>query len=129
MVPDIFHLWIMEATVFLGTFNAAEMFLYTQPVSELYRQFLRSHGLIFALTCNVNCGTLYRQVFVFPHHVQSNQFTTGGLQVVETSQVWKQEAPELNLDSHSRWSELGMHQYDIFGQSDIQHFPWQKKRY
>ena len=30
------------------------------PVSELYGQFLRPHGLVFALTCTVNCGTLYR---------------------------------------------------------------------
>jgi hypothetical protein len=25
----------------------------------------------FALTCTVNCGTLYRQVCAFPNHVQS----------------------------------------------------------
>jgi hypothetical protein len=30
------------------------------PVSELYWHFLRSHGLVFALTCTVNCWTLYR---------------------------------------------------------------------
>jgi hypothetical protein len=28
------------------------------PVLELYGQFLRPHGLVFALTCTVNCGTL-----------------------------------------------------------------------
>ena len=28
VVPNFFHLRIMEATVFLGTFNAAEMFWY-----------------------------------------------------------------------------------------------------
>ena len=27
------------------------------PVSELYRQFLRPYGLVFALTCTVTCGT------------------------------------------------------------------------
>ena len=48
------------------------------PVSEHYGQFLLLHGLVFALTCTVNCGTLYRQVF--PNHVQSTEFTTGGLQ-------------------------------------------------
>ena len=32
------------------------------PVSELYGQFLQPHVLVFALTCTVNCGTLYRQV-------------------------------------------------------------------
>ena len=35
--------------------------------SCLYRQFLRPLGLVFALTCTVNCGTLY-----IPNHVQSN---------------------------------------------------------
>ena len=50
------------------------------PVSELYGQFLRPHGLVFALTSTVNCGTLYRQVCAFPYHVQSITFTTGGLQ-------------------------------------------------
>ncbi|KAK6327106.1 hypothetical protein J4Q44_G00027510, partial [Coregonus suidteri] len=34
------------------------------------------HSLVFALTCTVNCGTLYRQVCAFPNHVQSIEFTT-----------------------------------------------------
>ena len=38
-------------------------------VSELYRQFLRPHGLVFDLTCAVNCGTLCRQVCAFPNPV------------------------------------------------------------
>ena len=50
------------------------------PFSELYAQFLRPHGLVFALTCIANCGTLYRHVCAFPNHVQSIEFTTGGLQ-------------------------------------------------
>uniref|UniRef100_A0A8C7SK17 Uncharacterized protein n=1 Tax=Oncorhynchus mykiss TaxID=8022 RepID=A0A8C7SK17_ONCMY len=32
-------------------------------------------GLVFALTCTVNCGTLYRQVCAFPNHVQSIECT------------------------------------------------------
>ena len=70
VVPNFFHLRMMEATVFLGTFNAAEMFWYTSPdlcldtilFSELYGQILWPNGFDFALTCTVNCGTLYRQV-------------------------------------------------------------------
>jgi hypothetical protein len=50
------------------------------PFSELYGQFLRPHGLVFALTWSVNCETLSRQVCAFPNHVQSIEFTTGGLQ-------------------------------------------------
>jgi hypothetical protein len=42
-------------------------------------QFLQPHGLDFALTWTVNCGTLYRQVCAFPNNVQSIAFTTGGL--------------------------------------------------
>ena len=45
-----------------------------------YGQFLRPHGLVFALTCTVNCGTSYRQLCAFPNHVQSTEFTTGILQ-------------------------------------------------
>jgi hypothetical protein len=58
------------------------------PVSELYGQFLQTSwlGFSFALTCTVNCGTLYRQVCAFPNPLKSIEFTTGGLQVVETSQ-------------------------------------------
>ena len=51
------------------------------PVSELYRQFLRPHSLGFALTCTVNCGNLYRQACIFPNHVQLN------LPQVESNQV------------------------------------------
>ena len=38
-------------------------------------------SLVCALTCTVNCGALYRQVCAFPNHVQSTEFTTGGLQL------------------------------------------------
>ena len=65
VVLNFFHLRMMEGTVFLGTFNAADIFLVPfprsvprhNPVSELYGQLLRPHGLDFALTCTVNCGT------------------------------------------------------------------------
>jgi hypothetical protein len=50
------------------------------PVSEFYGQFLPPHGWVVALTCTVNCGTLYRQVCASSNHVQSIEFTTGGLQ-------------------------------------------------
>ena len=52
------------------------------PFSELYGQLLRPHGLDFALTCTVNCGTVYRQVCAFPNYVQSIECTTGGLQSI-----------------------------------------------
>ena len=46
------------------------------PVTELYRQFLRPYGLVFALTCTVNCGT----GMCLSNHVQAIEFTTGGFQ-------------------------------------------------
>jgi hypothetical protein len=78
----------------LGTFNATDMFLVFfprsvsrhNPVLEFYGQFLRPHGLVFAPTYTINCGSLYEQVCAFPNHVQSIEFTTGGLQSIETSQ-------------------------------------------
>ncbi len=54
VVPNIFHLRITEATVLLGTFSAAEIIAFPRsvpqynPVSELCRQFLWLHGLVFA---------------------------------------------------------------------------------
>ena len=109
VVLNLFHLW-MEATVFLGTYQCCRIILVPfprhvprhNPVSKLYGQFLRPHGLVFALTCTVNGGTLYRQVCAFPNHVQSIEFTTGGLQSscrnIKDYQC-KQDAPELNIES------------------------------
>ena len=60
----------------------------------------RPHGLEFALTCTVNCGTLYRQVLAIPNHVQSIEFITGGLQLSYRNisrYQWKQNAPQLTF--------------------------------
>ena len=88
VVPNFFHLKITEATVFLGTFNATAIFWY--PFPDLCLDTIMSqrstdnsfnlYGLVLALTCTVICGTLHRQVCAFPNHVQSKEFTTGGLQ-------------------------------------------------
>ena len=100
----------MDATVFLGTFKAAYIFGTLPQICalELYRQFLRPHGLVFALTCTINCGSLYRQVWTFPNHVQSFD-----LPQLDSKQVEKhlkddqleQDAPELNFESHIKGSE------------------------
>jgi hypothetical protein len=56
----------------------------------------------------LNCGNIYRQVCAFPNHVQSIEFTTGGLisscRNIKDDQ-WKQDAPGLNFESHSKGSE------------------------
>uniref|UniRef100_A0A8C7JNB5 P2X purinoceptor n=1 Tax=Oncorhynchus kisutch TaxID=8019 RepID=A0A8C7JNB5_ONCKI len=59
-----------------------------KPVSELYRHFLRPRGLVFALTCTVNCGTFYIDRCV-AFQIMSNQLNLPQVdsnQVVETSQ-------------------------------------------
>ena len=65
--------------------------------------------LVFALICTVNCGTLYRQVCGFPNHVQPIKLTTDGLQSRvkkhQKDDQWKQDAPDLNFESHSKVSE------------------------
>ena len=91
VVPNFFHLRMMEATVFLGTFNAAEVFWYTSPDLCLDTILSRSStdnsfdfmAWFLFLTWTVNCGTLYRQVCAFPNHVQS---LVDSNQVVETYQ-------------------------------------------
>ena len=57
------------------------------PVSELYGQFLRPHGLVFSLTCTVNCGQVDRCV---PFQIMSNKLNLPQVdsnQVVEASQI------------------------------------------
>ena len=95
VAPNFLHLRMMDATVFLRTLNAADIFLVPfprfaprhNPGSELSGQFFQLHGLVFALTCTVNCGILHRQVCAFPNHVQINWiFHRWANEVVETSQ-------------------------------------------
>ena len=86
-LPNFFHLRMMKAAV-LGDLQCCINVLVPfprsvpqhNPVSELYGQFLCPHGLVFSRTYTVICGTLYRQVCAFPNHVESIEFTTGGLQ-------------------------------------------------
>uniref|UniRef100_A0A8C7GKA7 cyclin-dependent kinase n=1 Tax=Oncorhynchus kisutch TaxID=8019 RepID=A0A8C7GKA7_ONCKI len=82
---------VNRATVFLGTFNAAKEFgtlpnicPSTQSCLRALRTIPSTSWLAFCsdvrCICTVNCVTLYRQVCAFPNHVQSIDFTTGGLQ-------------------------------------------------
>ena len=100
VVPSFFHLRMMLKKK-IGTLVSMHRIVHRHnPVSALYGKFLRSHGLVFALTCTVNCGTLYRQVCAFTNHVQSIEFTTGGL---ETSQGrWTGCTLSFNFRSHCK---------------------------
>ena len=92
VVPNFFHLRIIEATVFLAL-QYCRLFLVPFPrsvprhipVSELYGQFPRPHGFVFPI-----------------------EFITGGFQSscrkIKDDQ-WIKYAPELNFESHSKGSE------------------------
>ncbi|XP_047243510.1 NHS-like protein 1 isoform X3 [Girardinichthys multiradiatus] len=58
-----------------------------------------------ALTCSVNCGTINGQVCAFPNHVQSTEFTTGGLHLRcwNISRMISGNAVS-NLDEESKWT-------------------------
>ena len=90
---NFFHLRLMEATVFLGTFSATKMFWYPSPDWRLNTILsLSSHGLVFALTCTANCGTYIDRCV--PFQIMSNQFILPQVvsnKVVETSQGWSME--------------------------------------
>ena len=120
VVSNLFLLRMMEATVCLGNFNAAEFVWYPSldmclsihnPVSELYGQFLRPHGLYFALTCTVNCGRLYRQVCAVQNHVQSIEFTTAGLQSSSRNISRRINGNRMHLTSISSLIAKGLNTY------------------
>ena len=76
------------------------------PVSELCRQFLRPHCLVFALSCEAWC---------VPFKIISNQLNDRWTPIkVYISKIW--EAPELNFKCHSKGSEY-------LCQCDISVFP------
>ena len=92
----------------LGDLQICRHFLVALPRFVLQHKYvselLRPHGLDFALTCTVNCGTLYRQVCAFPNHVQSIEFTTVGLQSSCRNSSRMINANRLHLSSISRVS-------------------------
>jgi hypothetical protein len=88
VVPNFCLLWMMEATVFLGTFNATQMFCYPSPdlcldtilsqsfmdnSFDLMAWFLLWHALS-------SVGPYIDRLCAFQNHVESFEFTTGGLQ-------------------------------------------------
>ena len=73
-----------------------------------------THGLVFILTCCVNCGTFYTHVRTFVNYVQSNKFATGGLQsssqhisrIIKANRmhlttIWSAKAKGLNISEIS----------------------------
>ena len=105
MVPNFFHLRMMEATVLIGTFKVADIFLYPSPdlclETILFRRSTdNSFDFMLGLCSDtVNCGTLYIQVCAFPNQVQSTEFTTGGLQLSSRSISRMIRGNKMNLSS------------------------------
>jgi hypothetical protein len=82
------------------------------PVSELYGQFTWPHGLVFALTCAVNCGTLYRQVYLFPNQLNLPQVDSN--QAVETSRMINGNRMHLSSISSLIAKSLNTEIWDVF---------------
>ena len=118
VVPNFFHLRMMEGGhCVLGDLQCCINVLVPfprcvprhNPVSELYEQFLWPHGLVFALTCTVNCGIIDR--CAFPSHVQSIEFTTGELQSSCRNISWMINGNRMCLSSISSLIVKGLNTY------------------
>ncbi|MED6249054.1 hypothetical protein ATANTOWER_008739 [Ataeniobius toweri] len=107
---------MMEATVIIRTFKAAEIFQYAFPdlcLKTILSQRLTDNSFDFmlgvcALTRIVNCGTLYKQVFAFLNHVQSTEFTSGGLHLScrnISRTISGKYAPQLKFELHGKGCE------------------------
>ena len=112
VVPNLFHLRMMEATVFLGTFNDADIFGTLPQICASTQSSRNSTDnsfdlMAFALTCTVNFGTLYSLLCAFPCPLNCiyHRWTPIKLQKHLKDDQWKHDAPELNFDSHSKGSE------------------------
>jgi hypothetical protein len=98
VVPNFFHLRMMEATVFLGTFNAAEMFWYPSPDLWLDTTLFQSSTdnsfdlMAWILLWHALSTYIDRSV---TFQIMSNQFNllqVDSKQVVGTSQRWSMES-------------------------------------
>lgn len=67
VVPNVFHLRIMVATVLLGNSKRVQLF-YSLPQTCAWT---KSWHWTKALACIVSCETVYRQLYVFPNPLQS----------------------------------------------------------
>jgi hypothetical protein len=116
VVPNFFYLRMIEATVFWGTFNAAKKCWYPSPElcldtilswSSMENSF--DHMAWFLLWHAVSTVRPYIDRRV-PFQIMSNQlsvpqWTPKKLKKHLKDDQWKQDAPELNFESHSKGCE------------------------
>ena len=77
-------------------------------VSELCRQFLQTHGLVFTLICIVSCETSYRHVCLFksnPIDWIYHRWTPVNVEKHLKDDQEKWELPELNVKCHIKKSD------------------------
>ena len=100
VVPNVFHLRMMEPIVFLGTFNVSEMFWYPSPDLRLNTILSRSStansfDLMAWFLLWHALSTVGPYIFrCMPFQIMSNQLNLPQVdsnQVVETSQGWSME--------------------------------------
>ena len=80
MVPNFFHLRMMETTVLLGTVNAAAIFCTLPQICASTQSCLGALRTIPSTSWLGFCSDTHCQLLDFPNHVQSIELTTGGLQ-------------------------------------------------
>ena len=88
VVPNFFHLRMMQATVFFWTFNAAEFFWYTSP--DLCRDTIMSLTSWLGFCDDMRCQIWDLIDRCVPFQIMSNQFNLPQVdsnQVVETSRM------------------------------------------
>lgn len=82
LVPTIYGWWRSLAQ--LGPQKQQTFFCNLPLISASRQAWIRTTDRFFSfllgLCCEVDCGTLHRQPWAFPNHVQSTGITSGGLQ-------------------------------------------------
>ena len=115
VVLNYFHLRMMEATVFLGSFNAADIFWYPSPdlchdtilsrrsmvnSVDLMSWFLLRHALS-AVGPHIDRCASFR---IMSNHLNSPHVDSNQVEHLKDDQL-KQDAPELNFESHVKGLE------------------------
>ena len=97
VVPNFFHLKMMEASVFLGTFNAAEMFWYPSPdlcLDTILSQSSTDNSVAWFFLWHALSTVGPYIAWSVPFQIMSNQLHSPHVdskQVIETSQGWSME--------------------------------------
>ena len=114
VVPDFFHLRMMEATVLIGTFKAADIFLYPSP--DLFLKTILSrrstdHSFDFMLGL---CSDMHCQLGNLSKSCPINWVYHRWTPIVETSQGWSVETGCTRAQFWASWQRLWILMYMWF---------------